>query len=228
MNGNSDRPIRESVPEAVELPVDPEEIARNEARNTLRQFDAVADLVESALKSEDRFRLRPSTVLELNRMAIEGVNKYAGVYRPHEIEIKGSQHKPPPRHRVPRLVEEMCDHVNDKWDSAPPIHLAAYLLWRVNWIHPFSDGNGRTARALGYAVLAIRLGYLLPGSRSIPEQISENKFPYYDALEAADTAWSNGKIDLAQLEKMLSEMLAAQLLRLHEQATGGARPGRPR
>ena len=70
-------------------------------------------------------------------------------------------------------------------------------------------------------MLAIRLGYLLPGSRSIPEQISENKFPYYDALEAADTAWGNGKIDLAQLEKMLSEMLAAQLLRLHEQATGG-------
>ncbi len=108
-----------------------------------------------------------------------------------------------------------------------PIHLAACLLWRVNWIHPFSDGNGRTARALGYAVLAIRLGYLLPGSRTVPEQISEDKFPYYDALEVADAGQENGKIDLTGLEKMLSDMLAAQLLHLHEQATGGAGPGRP-
>ena len=53
MNGSPDRPIRESAPEAIELPVDPEEIARNEARNTLRQSDAITDLVESALKSDD-------------------------------------------------------------------------------------------------------------------------------------------------------------------------------
>ncbi len=222
MSGNTDQPIRESTPETVELPIDPEAIARNEARNALRQFDAVTELIESSLKSDGPFRLRPSTTLELNRLAIDGVNEYAGVYRPHEIGIKGSKHKPPPRNQVPRLVEEMCDYVNDNWDSASPIHLAAYLLWRVNWIHPFSDGNGRTARALSYIVLSIRLGHLLPGSRTIPEQISEDKFPYYDALEAADAAQNKGDIDLTELEKMLSDMLAAQLLHLHEQATGGA------
>lgn len=222
MSGNTNQPIRESTPETVELPIDPEAIARNEARNALRQFDAVTELIESSLKSDGSFRLRPSTTLELNRLAIDGVNEYAGVYRPHEIGIEGSQHKPPPRNQVPRLVEEMCDYVNDNWDSASPIHLAAYLLWRVNWIHPFSDGNGRTARALSYIVLSIRLGHLLPGSRTIPEQISEDKFPYYDALEAADAAQNKGDIDLTELEKMLSDMLAAQLLHLHEQATGGA------
>ena len=58
MSGNSDRPIRESAPEAIELPVGPEEIARNEARNTFRQFDAITDLVESALKSDDSSPVR--------------------------------------------------------------------------------------------------------------------------------------------------------------------------
>jgi hypothetical protein len=31
-----------------------------------------------------------------------------------------------------------------------PTELAAYGLWRLNWIHPFVEGNGRTARAVCY------------------------------------------------------------------------------
>jgi hypothetical protein len=34
--------------------------------------------------------------------------------------------------------------------DATAIHLAAYLMWRLNWIHPFADGNGRTARMTSY------------------------------------------------------------------------------
>ena len=93
-------------------------------------------------------------------------------------------------------------------------------MWRVNWIHPFSDGNGRTARALSYAVLCIRLCYRLPGTRTVPAQIAENKFPYYDALEAADEAWAQGHVDVGALERLLSEKLAAQLVQVHQEATG--------
>lgn len=92
------------------------------------------------------------------------------------------------------------------------MHLSAYLLWRLNWIHPFTDGNGRTSRAASYFVLCCGLGYVLPGKHSIPDQISENKNPYYEALEAADEAFRGGLVDVTQLEEMIQAMLARQLL----------------
>src|ERR1700691_2453032 len=52
--------------------------------------------------------------------------------------------------------------VNEHWEESNAIHLAAYILWKLNWIHPFADGNGRTARAVSYAVLCIKLDGLLP------------------------------------------------------------------
>lgn len=69
------------------------------------------------------------------------------------MEIKGSQHVPPDAWQVPQLVEELCDYVNDNWDAATALHLAAYVMWRLNWVHPLADGNGRTARAISYLVL---------------------------------------------------------------------------
>jgi Fic family protein len=65
---------------------------------------------------------------------------------------------------VPSLVEELCDYVNDNWESSTPIHLAAYVMWRLNWIRPFADGNGRTSRILSYVVLSIRSGIRLTGN----------------------------------------------------------------
>jgi Fic family protein len=107
----------------------------------------------------------------------------------------------------------MCEYVNQHWSDKSALHLAAYMLWKLNWIHPFADGNGRTARAISYIVLSIRLHSLLPGTNTIPDQIAADKTPYYDALELADKAWkATGAVDVSALETMLSQMLARQLL----------------
>lgn len=118
-------------------------------------------------------------------------------------------------------IEEMCDYVNDKWDKKSPLHLASYVMWRLNWIHPFTDGNGRTSRALSYLVLCLKLGYLLPGKRTIPDQISENKTPYYKALEAADEAFAANRIDLSMLKHLIGSMLAEQLVAIHQESSQG-------
>jgi Fic family protein len=76
-----------------------------------------------------------------------------GNYRPAGVEIQGSRHQPVGAHLVPEQVEEMCDYMNENWEKSSPVHLSAYALWKLNWIHPFTDGNGRTARALSYLVL---------------------------------------------------------------------------
>lgn len=210
---------RESKPLVSSPPTDPDEIARTEARNALRQYDAVVDLVQIANRTGTGFRLKPSGILDLNRIVVEGTIEHAGVYRPHPMEITNSRHKPPPPEDVPRLVEDLCDYVSDNWEK-PAIHLAAYIMWRINWIHPFMDGNGRTARAVSYLVLCVRLGYLLPGTLTVPQQIADEKGPYYKGLEAADRAFETGAIDVSTLEKLLGDKLANQLLDIHNRATG--------
>lgn len=199
---------------------DPIEIANCEARNALCQFDAAQQLIDTHLDPERPFRLRPSTILTLHRYALDGLSAFAGNYRPAGVEIHGSKHSPVGAHVVPELIEALCDYVNDNWQTSTAIHLAAYVLWRLNWIHPFDDGNGRTARMVSYVVLCIRLGYRLPGTRTIPEQIAADKRPYYEALEAADRAEINGVTDVDQLEVLLGDLLAKQLIGVVEDATG--------
>jgi Fic family protein len=202
---------RHSEAREVELVTDPDLKAQREAENGFRQFNAAIEQIEYWLHPERPFKLRPSAILKLNRIALEGLSRDAGRYRPSEVEIKGSKHKPVPAFRVPELVEQLCDYVNDNWERSP-IHLAAYVMWRLNWIHPFVDGNGRTTRMISFVVLCAKLGYRVPGTNTIPEQISQNKKPYYDALEQADLAFEKTEqTDITAMEQLLGESLAKQL-----------------
>lgn len=117
------------------------------------------------------------------------------------------------------MIEELCDYVNDNWDKTA-VHLASYVMWRLNWIHPFSDGNGRTSRMVSYVVLCVKLQLPLPGIKTIPDQIVDNRKPYFDALEAADRAVERGDYDLSKMEELIEGMLAAQLASVMETATG--------
>lgn len=210
---------RHSVAFSADLITDPQALAEREARNGLLQFDLGMQIVESAIERDARpFKLRPSLILSLHRAALDGISLYAGNWRPAGIAIEGSQHEPVGAHLVAELVEDMCDYVNAKWHAASALHLSAYLMWRLNWIHPFADGNGRTSRIISYAVLSIRLGSRLPGTPTIPEQIVDNRDPYFHALDSADSAWKSGNIDVSEMEKMLEAMLAKQLMSVIETA----------
>jgi Fic family protein len=203
------------------LITDPEERAQREAENGLKQFDSVIGLVERYFAERWKFALRLSIILSLHRDALLGVHALAGNFRPSTVEIRGSKHTPPDAYLVPQLVEELCDYINEHWEDASPVHLAAYIMWRLNWIHPFADGNGRTARAVSYLVLCMKMGGRIPGLRTIPDLIADKKQPYYDALEAADEIWvKEQRIDLAQLEELLGKLLGVQLVSALEQATG--------
>lgn len=215
-----DDKIRHSSALEADLITDPDEKAAQEARNGLRQIDEVTKIVESYTEPDRPFKLRLSVLLHLHRMALEGISSYAGNFRPAGIAIGGSGHTPPGAHMVPGLVEEMCDYVNEHWATASALHLAAYVLWRLNWIHPFTDGNGRTSRAISYLVLCLRIGHPLYGANSVPAQIAQDKTPYYNALEAADAANSGGQINVEQIEKLLDSLLARQLLGVLEDARG--------
>jgi Fic family protein len=200
--------------EQVELIQDPTEKARREAENGVRQTELALSIVRAFVKEKEQpFRLRQGILMQLHSVALEGVHVFAGTFRNGPATIHGSDHDPVPAFRVADEVAYMCEYVNNHWSDRSPIHLAAYLLWKLNWIHPFADGNGRTARAISYVVLSIRANSLYPGTNTIPDQIASDKKPYYVALEKADAVWKKtGQVDVSDLEKMLSEMLATQLL----------------
>lgn len=212
---------RHSVAETPLLLTDPDEIALREAENGIRQFDLALEIIRSFVKdTEKKFRLRSSAILQLHQAALEGLHPLAGTWRNTPVSIGKSSHKPPAAAFVSEEIEHLCDYVNDNWSSMTAVHLAAYVLWKLNWIHPFADGNGRTARAVAYVVMSIKLDSVLPGAPTMPEQIAGNKKPYYDALEAADKHLLDGNINVSDLEKMLSGMLSTQLLSAAKEAAG--------
>jgi Fic family protein len=212
---------RHSQADSVELITDPTEKAQREAENGVRQFRAALEIIASNIMlPNSAFRLKQATILTLNQKALQGIHPLAGTYRNSHVSIGQSSHVPPPHIDVPDYVTEMCGYVKDNWDNKGAIHLAAYVLWRMNWIHPFADGNGRTARVVSYLVLSIKLKSFLPGFPTIPDQIAADKKPYYHALEMADGLWKQEILSLATMEEMLERMLAIQLLNATEEASG--------
>ena len=192
-----------------------DERAEQEARNGLLQFDEVLRFVELACSSR-HIEMTPELVCDLNRLAIQGIRRSAGSFRSIPIAIENTPHEPPSYQSVPTLVEEMCAYVNAKWwahqdDLADALHLSSFLMWRLNWIHPFRDGNGRTSRAVSYLALSARIGQLIPGTSTIADLIVENKQPYYEALDAADAAWKEGALDVSVMEELLGRLLTEQL-----------------
>jgi Fic family protein len=213
-------PDRHTSTEQVELITDPDELARREAENGIKQTELALEIIRAHVKDKERpFRLRQGLLLQLNGIALQDIHLLAGTYRNGPAKIHGSNHEPPPSFLVADEVADLCDYVNENWDTRSAIHLAAYTLWRVNWIHPFADGNGRTARAISYVVLSVKIDGLLPGTKTIPDQIAADKTPYYDALENADEVWKQSQtVDVSSLETMLSGMLANQLLQAAREA----------
>lgn len=91
-------------------------------------------------------------------------------------------HLPPPAEKLPQFLTEFCTFFNAS-SSKPFIHpiLRAIILhFMVGYVHPFVDGNGRTARALFYWYM-MRSGYTLMEYLSISRVIQEKKRQYEQA-----------------------------------------------
>jgi Fic family protein len=181
-----------------------------EIENGFRQYDLTLEIIRYYLDPERSFALRVPLILDLQREAVAGIETSAGQLRVTPVGISKSEHTPPGPHLVATYLAEFCDHINDNWHERTAFYLSAYAMWRLNWIHPFTDGNGRTSRALSYALL--KLGYLLPGAPTILQQIEEDNSHYIKALELSDKAALEKKEDVDEMKIMIRAMLARQLL----------------
>lgn len=105
----------------------------------------------------------------------------AGKYRQENVLISGAKHIPPIFINVPFEMQKLIENYK-KWQDLHPIVRACYLHGEFVKIHPFVDGNGRTARLLLNFEL-IKCGYP-PGVIK-----NEDRSEYYDALDKAHTTY---------------------------------------
>ena len=158
------------------------------------------------------------TVLDLHALVMLGIDRaFAGRYREEPVRIVGSQHVPPNYLKVPALMAELYAFYDASKVAMHPVQLAAEMHEKLVTIHPFRDGNGRTARLLMNLIL-LRNGYpvtVISGDR--PERQR-----YYDVLEAAQITQP---ADNTAFQRFVAETVRGWLIRYLEMVTvnGGDR-----
>jgi len=136
------------------------------------------DFIESLV-----YHMEPITeekILRLHEIILRGIEANPGKYRSSGVRVAGASFTPPRSSEVPQLVRELLDWLNRNMEEYSPVELAARFHHRFVTIHPFPEGNGRTARLLLNAVL-MRHGY--PFLINITNR---DRAKYLEALREAD------------------------------------------
>ena len=182
------------------------------AENGARHYEFVHSMVESALSSSQAW-LSESLIKAINFHAIAGLHPEAGQYRVRPVyvaaqgNVASAVFSPPSEYEVVPLMENLVNEINWNGQTLGGLELAARAMWGINYIHPFVNGNGRTARAVCYFVLCVKSGGWLPGGPILPERLREpaNRQEYEAALRDADNGNPNPLVSLIQ--RLLTEQL---------------------
>ena len=116
--------------------------------------------------------------------------EYEGKFRDTPVII-GNQHTkkinyvPPNAYKVPYLVEELLDWLNNSTTGMYPVIIAGILHYELVRIHPFVDGNGRTSRLMATLVLSIHK-FNIDNYFTLDEYYNQDRQAYVDALHSAD------------------------------------------
>lgn len=120
-------------------------------------------------------------IKNIHRLVLKGIiDGSAGVYREDQVYILGAGHVPPAANVIIEKMEEMMDWYQKAEVNHHVIERAAMLHTIFVGIHPFIDGNGRTARLL------LNLELMKNGYPPVIIKV-ENRLAYYDALDKAHT-----------------------------------------
>ncbi len=153
-----------------------------EAKNLSHALDFMKDIAVN--------RAQPITLGELRQihaLILKDIqDDHAGKYRENEVKISGSDYEPTEAFRVPQEMGELGTYLKqitsfDMPDTDLPILCASAAHAWLAQIHPFIDGNGRTARILMNLIL-MRRGY------PICIIMREERKRYYDALEESQAS----------------------------------------
>jgi Fic family protein len=142
-------------------------------------FEALEYLYKFAEK-ERKQNFSEVTLRTLHQLVLrETKSGEAGKYRTGNVMITGSSHTPPDAHEVPHKIKEMFEWIRKYRNKIHIVELSAIVHHMITGIHPFTDGNGRTAR-LVMNLLLLQRGY------PMAVILNNDRRKYYDALSKAD------------------------------------------
>ena len=168
-----------------------------EATGHAKAYDYMLELAR-----DGELHVSEETILRLHTLFYGGVDpEHAGKYRTGQVFITGTEYLPPAAEDVPGQMAAFVEDLNQKKDTLHPVLLAAYAHRRLVDIHPFQDGNGRTARLLMNLIL-VNKGYCIV---SIPPVLRHD---YIVALQQAQRAQTPS--DTAFIELICNCELEAQ------------------
>src|SRR5699024_3620477 len=128
--------------------------------------------VEDIVKNEEAFS--EWQIKNLHRLVLKGIDdQYAGVYRNEQVFISGAMHTRPPPLKTQEQMEGLMNWYKKESQKLHPILRGAMLHVIFVGIHPFVDGNGRTARLL------LNLELMKAGYPPIIIRV-ENRLAYYN------------------------------------------------
>ncbi|KQO04636.1 Fic family protein [Paenibacillus sp. Leaf72] len=124
-----------------------------------------------------------SVIKSIHHLVLKNIDdENAGRYRSINVRISGSQHIPPTYVFVPEKMESLLHWYQEQHNRLHPVELAARLHFQFVFIHPFADGNGRTARLLMNLVL-MQHGF----PPAIVKAAADARLKYYETLEEASS-----------------------------------------
>jgi len=157
---------------------DIEELNREEATGIARAEKTILEL-------EENVELTIGLVLELHKIAFGHLYEWAGKWRKTDIQV--GSHIPPSPYQIANLMYQYIDELNHQIksikDKEDLIKALSYCQHRFVFIHPFTNGNGRTARLITN-IVALKNGY---NEINIYHRTGEKRQDYIKAVRAADT-----------------------------------------
>jgi Fic family protein len=178
-----------------------------------RQFSFLQSIVNAAIDSQQTF-LSQTVLKALNFHAIACLHTNAGEFRPCSVHVEypdpKDNYQAPEHYRVQALMDNFINVVNSAWHNSDPTALAAFVLWRLCAIHPFINGNGRTARSAAYFVICVKSGGWLPGKENMVTLLKQHP-DYNSALRAADDSLKTGKLDLSAINSVVADCVDRQI-----------------
>ena len=165
----------------------------------LLNYKKEMDFISKYLGKDDP--VSEGIVRELHKILVKGVrgeNAGPGNYRKIQNYVVNSRtrevvYAPPAPLDVPHLMREFTEWIN-KAEDVSPILIAGIVQFQFVHIHPFIDGNGRTARLLSTLIL-YKTGYDFKRLFTISEYYDKDRPAYYQAIQSVRknnmdmTAW---------------------------------------
>lgn len=147
-----------------------------EAKNHYEALEYLSSLVEKDKKQT----ISEQLIRSLHQLTVQETEKeWAGKYRNSNVIIGGAEHKPPEAIDVPYEMKKLIKWWGQNQKKLHPIELAAIVHHKLVYVHPFFDGNGRTARLIMNLIL-------MQGGYPLAIILKNDRKKYYRVLAQAD------------------------------------------